>query len=302
MKKICVVNYNSAIPDLSRFFEILPLDRLPEMDALVVWNEVVGDCIAASEFARSMNIPVFVAAHGWYGVPVTEYRERNVKPNPETYHLLWSESDRALFTADGVKPEKISVVGSPLYDLREPKKLRGPVVLYAPMHADDKVSPADNMGMANRIWAALNDMKGIKPFMKLCRDEHMPASDDKRILFTDRLDPGHVKQIFRILSQVSCVVTHDEGTFSLLAYVMDIPVIKVKSMYPRVTDACAEVDFDGLEVAIWAALADPSKGSAQRRAVVEKAGGPLSESHLVAGRMAFAINNVLHAQEPALCA
>ncbi len=293
MKKLVVINFNSAVPDLSDHFDVIAPERLPEMDALVTWNDVVGESRAATDFARRMNIPVFVMQHGWYSVPECEYTERKVKPEPGVKHLLWSENARELFTKAGVAAEDTAVVGCPLYMQRVPKQNKGQIVMYAPVHADDHVEGTVNTGLANDIWKTLCETEGIRPFMKLCRSEHLPAAKDPRFIYTERTDPNHVKQLLKILAQVSVVVTHDEGTFALLAYLMDIPVVKVKSVYPRITDACEEVELAGMVDAVRRALADPSVGREERKRVVENAGGSVDEAEKVTQRVAEEILKVI---------
>lgn len=271
-------NYNAVIPDLYKYFRIYDFDKIDDADAILVWNEVLGNCQIAALYGEKNSIPTYIVQHGimWGDSSPTELEQHKVKTTGARY-FAWSQYSKDKFIRSGVKEEDITITGAPIFrDIVPRLPMSGNKVLFAPTHhCLDHVNVSKQ---SKTIWDKISSMDWITPYIKLLSAEH---DDDKypgNKIYSNRYAGHHSKNVYQTLNQVDLIVTQDEGTLNLFAYSLDIPVVNIKGTAPEYTNACDHVDLADLPEAIKENLANRDKRKAERREVVLKHGGDPAEN------------------------
>ncbi len=276
--KLAVFNWNNIVPDLSAHFEMLhPADFLGA-DAIIVANDANKTQGAIADTARRYGILVFTMQHGRFAA--SDYLYNKCKPRGD-YFLAWGETDVQMAVKGGWSPNRVIRVGAPVLEKMPKPRPDGKTVVFVPGHIEALPSENERSKEAwSKIWAKLRAMDDIEPVIKLLEGEH-PI---KRILgnkyITDRTKSDNIPKTLKLLQKTSCVVSQVEGTFELLAYAMDIPVILVngpKICTERQHTAARLIDEDlrELELAVRYAIRNPSKGRERRQYIVEQDAGPV---------------------------
>lgn len=275
--KLAVGDMNCIIPDLSEDFDVVGLTEFLHADGILLAHEASCEQGAVAEAARHYGIPTFTLQHGRHAM--SDYVCNEKKPKSD-YVLVWGRHDADMAVKGGWPRNAVVEVGCPLFDEWVHPEPDGKTVVFAPAH----VEALDSRNQANdreraRIWAILLGVKGIHPIIKLLGGEHTFADIPGEKVVTVRGEKGHVKRIYELLKHTSCVVSQAEGTFELLAYSMNIPVIKINNEYNlhdgswNHSAARKILDICELEAAVREALEKPEIGSEARREKTLSDGG-----------------------------
>lgn len=274
--KVAVLNWNAVVPDLKEYFEVIGGEDFLEADAIIATHDSNSTQASMAMTAREYGIPVFILQHGRFAASDYCYNGRNPLGD---YFLAWGDADVDMAIRGGWKKEQVIKVGAPpLMDWVKPKP-DGKTVVFVPAHIEALQSKnAANDNEALRTWERIRKINGIRPIIKLLAGEHPEELIHGEKFVTNRSEAGHIKKTYNwLLKRASCVVSQAEGTFELLAYSMDIPVVR---MNPYTNDyhewsTAADVCGEGLENAIKRALAHPEYNREKRQEIVEKEGGGL---------------------------
>lgn len=245
---------------------------LESVDAVVLWNDAVGENRAIAQDAHAIGKPVFVIQHGFYSSKDTEYGENKTTPLG-SHHLLWSPYHSELFQRDGVAPQNITITGSTLYPFLRPHGSDGETVVFAPTHLGPQEPNEKNRTEAAAVWAALQAIPNIHPVAKLVAGEHRSTDFAGTVVSSSLTAANHVPAIIKLLRTAAVAVVQEESTFAFLAYAMNVPVIKIKNHYPRFSQACSEVEMDELAQAVNEAIKNPTALEEARLEVTVKMGG-----------------------------
>ena len=275
--KVAILNWNAVVPDLSKYFEVIDGADFLQADAIIATHDANSTQAAMARTAREYGIPVFVLQHGRFAA--SDYRDNGKEPAGD-YFLAWGDADVEMAIAGGWKKEQVIKVGAPvLMDWVKPKK-DGKTVVFAPAHIEALQSKnAANDNEALQLWERIRAIKGIKPVIKLLAGEHPEEMIYGEKFITNRNEPGHIEKTYRwLLKRTSCVISQAEGTFELLAYSMDIPVVRMNEYgkWSTAADVCGE----GLELAVKRALANPEHNREKRQEIVDKEGGGIPSNAL----------------------
>jgi len=118
------------------------------------------------------------------------------------------------------------------------------------------------------VWTILTQASGLRPVIKLLRDEHQQSfAQGGESLMTDRSAPDgrHLARTYELLSRASCVVVSHGSTFTLMASLMDLPIVKIANSFPA-CGVVTETSLEGLVEAVQQALACPTAQQAERQA------------------------------------
>lgn len=282
--KITVINWNDVIPDLSDVFVVkgFPVNVL-QSDAIIVSDDIHPRSKRACGIARKQGIPSFVMQHGRNA---SDHYTRYNRDIIADYFLAWGENDVTQAIEGGWAKDKVIRIGSPILQDKCEYKPDGKTVVFAPIHYELPVSlDLRNRREGMEIWEVLQGMKGIEPVAKLLANEHDIKDYSGYKFVTNRQERGHIKEVYeKLLSKASCVVCNIDSTFDLLAYSMDIPVVRFKDttldMYPADNFSASRVvyNLNEIEGAVRCAIAYPEKGKDRRKEVLPHIGGYESDN------------------------
>lgn len=221
--KVYVSNFNGIFNHLIDFLK-LKGDYAPvwiDADVLLLWQDVIGDAPEIAKQALSMGKRVYVAEHGL--LSINDYIPPLNRPLVANKFLAWGErTKRWLVELGKIDPSRVEVVGTTILDDLKPKKLHeGKNIVFAPRHWDKELD--ENIEIANEL-KKLDGKDGISVHSKIIEGEHDPINYPNPIL-SNRFSGDHLYQCWKTLSTADVVVSLGEGTFSMLAYYLDIPVI-----------------------------------------------------------------------------
>lgn len=264
------------------------LENPKGIDAGLFWNETtMGNNVKHwREFVEEWNkkkIPTYLYQHGRFGT------SRIFPPFNENLlcskALLWGESDRKRYESVGTSPERIKVVGCPLFQTLIPRvKQDKPTIVFCPEHWGDEVE--ENLAVAQEL-RKLGKVNIITKVLK--GNHHLPWYDNP--IETDRNTPEHLKVVAEVLSKADVIVSVFASTFELLAQSLDIPVVVVDLWRPK---ACSgderyrnyerpmakgvdRVPLKDLNCAVKFALKHPQYNSPDRKKAVLADGGDFAD-------------------------
>jgi hypothetical protein len=263
--KILPLDFNGVIPDLSHDFEILPKGEDGEPQAVIMWNDITPFAKELCRRARESNVMTFIMQHGINIYDVTDYSKH---PFSGDYYLAWSEDYKRQLMRDGLEENRIEVIGSTIMRYKREHNSDRKTVVFAPPHYEGDKDDAileDSL----IIWETLRGIKEISPVLKtLTEVDHSKFEGEKVV--TNRDDGSdHLRKTFKLLSKAAAVVVLEEGTFSMLACAMDVPVIKIKNDKKN-TDACLLSFIEDLEHNIRKCIDDPLFNRKERKLLSNK--------------------------------
>ncbi len=291
MKRLYVGSINDCVPDMSGHFEILPFDQRMMAHAAILWCDVLPEMVELCIAFQKAKIPIFVMQHG-YGA-TKDYLSQKRIPHGD-YLFCWTEWDKVRAVEDGWDEKKVIVVGCPLLKglHRTPQESR-PKVLFIPAHSWTPDADTRNTHQAAHVWHLLAQIPEIRPVVKLLSREHDPSLYPGEKVFSDRWNQeGHLKIMHQLLSDASLMVTQDCGTLSLLAYTLDIPVIKLRNP-ENLDEGCVEIRAENLVDTVREHLAHPELKRDARFAVAKECAGTIEDGEKVADRIAATITEIL---------
>lgn len=277
--KIAIANFNDIVPNLKEHFEVSYIkdyDSVEEakkdgVSAVIIWNDILTEFKILCKAFQEVNIPVIVLQHGRFAA--SDYALVGHKPYGD-YFLVWGKFDYELAVNGGWSRDKVRIVGCPLFEskiernfMRDKKN-----VLFAPMHANGRYSKWDE-DEAHLIYDTLRSIKGIDITVKLLAEDHEDSYyNDSNIVYSDRDTEEHINIVYQTLSKADCLVTQYDGTLELLAYSIDLPVVKTRNRYLTFSDATNEVSILDLKPAIEYSLDNPEYLHDERKLAVKRDG------------------------------
>ncbi len=272
--KITVINWNDIIPNMSDVFTVYhhPTE-IRYTDALIISDDTTFMGVKACKIAKEYGVPSFIVQHGRNAA--TDYSVHR-KEIIADFFFAWGHEDVEQAVEGGWARDRVIRIGCPALVDRCTPEPDGKTVVFAPPHReqeDDVNKRNSEEGMA--IWEVLHSMDGIHPIAKLLKYEHDFKHYPHEKFITWRLEEGHIKRIYQeLLRKTSCVVSPMDGTFELLAYSMDIPVVKLESNCPAASSPAARLVYtiDEIEGAVRDALAHPEWNREERKRIVVERG------------------------------
>lgn len=275
MKKIFWNDHNGVLADIIPNFETARY--IKDADVMLLWQDVLQDGAALARAAHAYGKKVVVVQHG-RNATVDYCPPHNYKLEADKI-CVWGQTDADRLLKAGIPKKKIEITGTTILDHKKPKqKHDGINVVFRPAHWDVPYLQ-ENIDLMNKI----RSIKGINVFTKIT--EYHNAEDYDNVVFSNRDMPGHVDTCFDLLSKADIVVGNaEDGTFEMMAYAMDIPVIIVdiwesKSFLHRdivdlvITEACEKVSMEDFEKVFWETIEHPEKKKEERLRVSLNEGG-----------------------------
>lgn len=267
--------------DLAPYFT--PVFTVNEADVVLLWQDILGYCKSYANLAKEKKKKIIVIQHGINAVD--DYGP------PNSYELMadkicvWSQSDVDMLKSFGISPKRYELTGTTIWSHLKPKqKHDGINVLFKPAHWDTEVE--ENY----QVMDELRQIKGINLYTKV--HESHDATKFENPVVTNREAYGHLDTCGDVLSKADVVVgIGNEGTFGLMAYAKDIPVVVPNVWKPRTfldgptpamkyTEACHFVELPDMKSAIWKAIEHPDFKREERKRVAEYYGGVNIENPL----------------------
>jgi hypothetical protein len=279
--RIAIAGWNNITVDIEK--ELVKrghflTPNFKKADAIVVWNELVSlgnDKIVLDAQKRGAN--TVLLQHGFRGV--SRIHAPFNDPLLSRRACVWGQGDVERLVGLGVPRDRIVVTGNPILRYLKPRvKHEGINVVYGPEHWDGNANEVPENFI---VASALRKIKGINVITKLLVGENNPSMYDNPV-YSDRAVRGHMEIVADVLSQADVVVAIKESTFSLLAEILDIPVIIADIWVPKAcmgdeayrnfpnffTNACARVkDLSKLEEAIKFAVKHPEHLREERKKI-----------------------------------
>lgn len=307
--KFYVADWNGVLTD---FKEKVKKHLAPpkEADVWVIWQDAQGSfgdiCKASKKYFPKR---IYCVQHGMGAT--RDYDKPNSFPLTADRYLCWGPNDYNRMCRLGYE-SRVSIVGCPLNAHIQPKAPSiGKKVLFVPVNTG-KEEP-ENIAAYYELMALKYEQANLKVLehkQELTNKwgfQGKKAVDFKEISTNmdviAKLLPWHDKPlyhgtictgyqdlaknnelVFRLLSNVDCVVGIDEGTTEAFAYGHDIPVIIVKGFNYRQYDlsgrhfskmevtpsnAATVVDLKDLKEAVMYALAHPEHKREERKIQAE---------------------------------
>ena len=225
--KILAHNHNQVLTDVVPHFEIT--NDINEAEKVVLWQDEIQFGRSVAKLAISKGIPVIVVQHG-----AGACGERSKYYPPFNIELLankvcvWSENDKNGLLGLGISPKRIEVTGTTIFSHLKPRvKHKGINIVFCPAHWCAKEID-ENKQMAE----VLRKIKGVNVITKIIVG-HDPSYYDNPVL-SYRNNPDHLEICADVLSKADIVVGITEGTFELMAMILDIPVVMADIWEPKV--------------------------------------------------------------------
>lgn len=274
MRKIFFIEHGGVMQDIVPHFKVV--FTIEEADVVLLWQDVMGYCKSYAHLAKSLKKPIVVIQHGIGAMD--DYGP------PNSYEVLadkicvWSQNDVDMLNKFGIPKKKYELTGTTIWSHLKPKqKHNGINVLFKPAHWDQEVE--ENY----LVMDELRKIKGINLYTKI--HESHDAAKFENPVSSDRETFGHLDSCGDVLSKADVVVgIGNEGTFGLMAYAKDIPVVVPNVWKPRnflngptpemkYTEACHFVELPNLKNAIFNAIERPEFKREERKRVAEYYGG-----------------------------
>lgn len=294
--KIFINNWNNVLDDTEdelkkRGHEVLTsydcLKNLKRFDIVVFWNET--DTGAGKGFktwrnyvkdCKKAGIGTVLVQHGRRGTsrifpPFNEKLESDAI-------CCWGEADKKTLISVGVPSEKIFVTGTSIIKSLKPReKQEIPTIVFSPEHwSGGEVD--ENLCIAGE----LRKLEGVQIITKLLEREHKIDWYDNPVV-SDRGSRGHLKTVADVLAKADVVVSLMDGTFELMAQILDIPVVLADIWIPKplkgddryrgynriYSDACRKAKFKELNDFVEYAIKHPEHLREERKKIALADGG-----------------------------
>lgn len=267
--KIYIQDHNRILSDVAEKLDLT--NDFKEADKVLLWQDVIELGKGIAELALQTRKPLIVVQHGAnshidYGPP------NNYKLLADKI-CVWGTRNRDYLLEQGIPASKIVMTGSTIFNYLKPKvKHSGINIVFRPAHWDKHTLPENAL-----VRDALREM----PYNIITKiTESMDDDNFDNVVQSHRDEPGHIEACIDVLSKADAVVAiAGDGTFEMLAYAMDVPVITAnvwdqKPFLDKPTpaqiysEACDLVDMEYLEAVIEENLKNPDKNKASRRKVL----------------------------------
>lgn len=279
--KVYIADHNGVLADVAKNFELT--DDINEAKAVVLWQDVIGWCKSVAQLAKAKKKPVIVMQHGLNAV--IDYGSPRNYPLLADKLLVWSPSDIRLLNGFGIPTQKFQLTGTTIFSHLKPKQPRKERkhainILFRPAHWDVEIE--ENYLVYDKLREIVRKI-GANLIVKT----HERCQSDKyeNQIFSNRDEKYHLDVCADVLSKTDLeVAIAGDGTFELMAYAMDIPVITplVWRERPFLDGATREMKyleanqtchFDDLEKEIIETLERPNKKQLERKQTALDYGG-----------------------------
>lgn len=279
--KIIAQSHNQVLTDIIPYFELT--SDINEAEKVVLWQDEVQIGRSVAKLALSKRIPVIVVQHGAgaCGPRSKYYPPFNIKFLADKI-CVWGESTKDDLLGLGISPKRIEVTGTTILSHLKPRVKHKEInVVFCPAHWC-----AEEIDENKRIAETLRKIKGINITTKIISG-HIKSYYDNPV-FSNRNNPDHLEICADVLSKADLVVGTTEGTFEMMAMILDIPVVEVDIWEPKIcmgdvrylnvkqiyTIGSKKVqDLSELEQAIRHQLKNPDELKKERRQVTIEEGG-----------------------------
>ena len=278
MTRIFLLDHNQALADIKDAFELT--DNIDEADAVVLWEDVVGWPASVARLARSKKKPLIVMQHGINAV--IDYGPPRKHELLADKLLVWSPSDVRLLQSFGISKDRYQMTGTTIFShLKEKLEHEGVNIVFKPAHWDTDLQ--ENYEVADKLREIVKKNPGWFITTKVMERNDSDKFDNK--VFSNREELGHLESCADVLSKADIVVgIGGDGTFELMAYAMDIPVVTVlnwrekpfldgETVAMKYTSANTLTSLDNLEETIWRVLKNKNENKEERRLVALDYGG-----------------------------
>lgn len=272
MKKIYIIDHNCVCLFLRNIFPVV--DTIDEADVVVLWQDVLGIEKATAELARMKGKKVVVLQHG-----------RNATVDYANYPLLadkicvWGPDDVKRLESYRIPSSKIELTGTDvLYHTLPRRKHEGINVVMRPIHWDTQYIEENII-----LRDAIRKIPGINVTTKIT-EAHRPEDFDNPVYsYRDNFD--HLDICANVLADTDVVVgAGEDGTFEMMAFAMDIPVVIADIWKPKpflgrppqdavYTRACEVCKLSNLTETVLNTIANPDKLKKERWQVAYEEGG-----------------------------
>ena len=219
--KIYLQNHNQVGNGLEEYFDIVGFN---EAEKVVLWQDVIGEGMGVAKLAHAKGKPVIQLQHGRRGY--TQYLYPFNKEMISDKFCAWGKTDYDNLIEAGIDPKKVEITGTTVFSHLKPKKEHtGTNIVFSPDHWDYDIEEND------QVVAVLRKMKGINITTKVMEMHDIKKYDNP--VFSNRNRPNHLDKCAEVLQTADLLVAITEGTFELMAQILNIPVVIANLFTPR---------------------------------------------------------------------
>ena len=206
---------------LEEYFDIVDFD---EAEKVVIWQDVMGEERGIANLAHLRKKPVIQVLHGRRGY--TQYGYPWNKEMISDKICVWGKTDVENLTRFGIPPERIVITGTTLFSHLKPRiKHKGVNIVFSPDHWDCDIEEND------QVVKVLRKMKGVNITTKIMEVHDIKKYDNP--VFSNRHRPNHLDVCAEVLRKADLLVAISEGTFEMMAQILNIPVVIANIFTPR---------------------------------------------------------------------
>lgn len=283
---ITLFNWNNVLNDVisglvKKGYTIT--DDVKKGELLIIWNEAGLGARDKVKEAKALGKKVILIQHGRRGTSriFPPFNEKMISD----ITCVWGKGDKERLISAGIPEDKIVITGTSIFrHLKPKKKHKQKNIVFSPEHWCGR-EVDENLCVASTLSRLKT--KDIKIITKVLEKEHNFSWYDNPI-GSDRCGDNHLEICAEVLSKADIVVGLTEGTFELMAQIMDIPVIVSDIWMPKdcnrdkrylkyrreFSNACViEKDISKLNNTVLNYLENPSKLKKERSLIGIKDGG-----------------------------
>ena len=276
--KIFLQDHNNILADVAEHVKLV--DNITDADKVVIWQDIVGLGRGIATLAKQQRKPVIVAQHGissWidYGPP-------NRYSFVADKMCVWGPESKEKLVELGISEKKVVVTGSTIFSHLKPKeKHEGVNIVFRPAHWS-ALALQENTEVSEVLRGVAKE-HGFKITTKAVETQDPKGWEN--VVQTHRDRPGHLEACADVLKTADLVVAvAGDGTFEMMAYMLNIPVLIPDVWVPKqflekptpdiiYSDACGLIPFKDLEDEILLTLDDPDEHKEARMKVAREVGG-----------------------------
>ncbi len=222
--KYYLTDHNRVLADVREALGDQVVGTPAEADKIIVWQDVMSMSLAIAKSAKRKKKPVILMQHGRWGTG--QYYYPFFQECLADHICVWGQQVKDRMMSAGINKKRIHITGSTIFRHLEPKvKHPGINVVFTPEHWDCDVQENHD------VYKELKKIPDINLIVKTVNK--YDEDNYENVIWTDRSKEGHLKKCSEVLSTTDIVVGVMEGTFELLAQMMNIPVIIVDVWKPK---------------------------------------------------------------------
>jgi len=278
MTKYYLVDFNRVLADVREALKDDIVETPSEADKVIVWQDVLGIGRSIVKLAKAYKKPVILVQHGRWGTG--QYFHPFYTKCLADQVCVWGQEVKDRMVKVGIPKKKIHITSSTIFKHLIPKKKHPQTnIVFSPEHWDSDI-PENHA-----VYKELKKIKDVNIIVKTVNE--YDKENYENVIYSDRTKEGHLQKCAEVLSTADVVVSVMEGTFELLAQVMDIPVIipdiwQPKSFqgdegykyYERMKSKAAKyIPLKSLQAEISRQIGNPNELKLERQKVALDEGG-----------------------------